>query len=32
MQDTLVQAAIWIGAGFVLVMLLNRRRKRRAVR
>ena len=32
MNETLMQAALWIGAGFLLVMLLGRRRKRRAVR
>jgi LPXTG-motif cell wall-anchored protein len=32
MSDTLMQAAMWIGAGLLLVMLLGRRRKRRAER
>jgi len=27
-----IQAAIWLGAGVTLVMLLSRRRKRRTVR
>jgi hypothetical protein len=27
-----IQAAIWLGAGITLVMLLSRRRKRRALR
>jgi hypothetical protein len=27
-----VQAAIWLGAGITLVLLLSRRRKRRVVR
>jgi hypothetical protein len=27
-----IQAAIWLGAGVTLVMLLSRRRKRRALR
>ena len=32
MGDTLVQSAMWIGAGLLLVMFLSRRRKRRAER
>ncbi len=32
MNDTMLQAAIWIGAGLLLVMLLSRRRKRRVER
>ena len=30
MNDTLVQAGMWIGAGLLLVMFLSRRRRRRA--
>jgi hypothetical protein len=30
MNDTIMQAALWIAAGFLLIMLLSRRRKRRA--
>ena len=29
MSDTMMQAALWIGAGFLLIMLLGRRRKRK---
>jgi LPXTG-motif cell wall-anchored protein len=32
MNDTMMQAALWIGAGFLLVMLVGRRRKRRVER
>jgi LPXTG-motif cell wall-anchored protein len=32
MNETIMQAALWIGAGFLLIMLLGRRRKRRAER
>jgi LPXTG-motif cell wall-anchored protein len=32
MNDTIVQAGLWIGAGFLLIMLLGRRRKRRVER
>ena len=32
MNDTMMQAGLWIGAGFLLLMLLGRRRKRRIVR
>jgi LPXTG-motif cell wall-anchored protein len=32
MNDTMMQAALWIGAGFLLIMLLGRRRKRRVER
>jgi len=32
MNDTIMQAALWIGAGFLLIMLLGRRRKRRVER
>ncbi len=31
-MDFAVQGAIWLGAGVTLVMLLSRRRKRRAAR
>jgi LPXTG-motif cell wall-anchored protein len=30
--DTLMQAALWIGAGFLLILLMGRRRKRKAER
>lgn len=30
--DTLLQAGLWIGAGFLLILLMGRRRKRRAER
>jgi hypothetical protein len=32
MMNLAIQAAIWLGAGVTLVMLLSRRRKRRLVR
>ena len=32
MNDTIMQASLWIGAGFLLIMLLGRRRKRRVER
>jgi LPXTG-motif cell wall-anchored protein len=32
MNDTYMQAALWIGAGFLLIMLLGRRRRRRVER
>jgi len=32
MSDTMMQAGLWIGAGFLLVALLGRRRKRRVER
>ena len=32
MNDTIMQAALWIGAGFLLIMLLGRRRRRRVER
>ena len=32
MNDTMMQAALWIAAGFLLLMLLGRRRKRRVER
>jgi len=32
MNDTMMQAALWIGAGFLLIMLVGRRRKRRVER
>jgi hypothetical protein len=32
MQDTVVQAAIWLLAGLFLVMLMARRRKRKVLR
>jgi LPXTG-motif cell wall-anchored protein len=32
MNETIMQAALWIGAGFLLIMLLGRRRKRRVER
>jgi LPXTG-motif cell wall-anchored protein len=32
MNDTMMQAGLWIGAGFLLIMLLGRRRKRRVER
>jgi LPXTG-motif cell wall-anchored protein len=32
MNDTMMQAALWIGAGFLLIMLLGRRRNRRVQR
>ena len=32
MNDTMMQAALWIGAGFLLIMLMSRRRKRRVAR
>ncbi len=32
MSDTMMQAALWIGAGFLLIMLLGRRRRRRVER
>jgi LPXTG-motif cell wall-anchored protein len=32
MNETMMQAALWIGAGFLLIMLLGRRRKRRVER
>ncbi len=32
MENTIVQAALWIGAGCLLVMFLMRRRKRRLER
>jgi hypothetical protein len=32
MNDTVMQAGLWIGAGCLLVMLLGRRRKRRLER
>jgi hypothetical protein len=31
-MDVAMHAAIWLGAGVILVMLLSRRRKRRPVR
>jgi len=31
-MNVAIQAAIWLGAGITLVMLLSRRRKRRLVR
>jgi hypothetical protein len=31
-MDAAIQGAIWMGAGVTLVMLLSRRRKRRAIR
>jgi hypothetical protein len=31
-MDVAIQGAIWMGAGVALVMLLSRRRKRRAAR
>ena len=31
-MDVAVQGAIWLGAGVTLVMLLSRRRSRRALR
>jgi hypothetical protein len=31
-MDLAMQGAIWLGAGVTLVMLLSRRRRRRAVR
>lgn len=31
-MDMAIQAAIWLGAGVALVLLLSRRRKRRAAR
>jgi hypothetical protein len=31
-MDVAIQAAIWLGAGVTLVMLLSRRRKRRVLR
>ncbi len=31
-MDLAIQGAIWLGAGVTLIMLLSRRRKRRAVR
>ncbi len=31
-MDVAVQGAIWLGAGVTLVMLLSRRRRRRALR
>jgi hypothetical protein len=32
MNETMMQAALWIGAGFLLVMMMGRRRKRRVQR
>ena len=32
MNDTIMQAGLWIGAGFLLIMLMGRRRRRRATR
>jgi hypothetical protein len=32
MSDTFIQAAIWLGAGVTLVVLLSRRRRRRVIR
>ena len=32
MNDTIMQAALWIGAGLLLVMFMGRRRKRRVER
>jgi LPXTG-motif cell wall-anchored protein len=32
MNDTMMQSALWIAAGFLLLMLLGRRRKRRVER
>jgi hypothetical protein len=32
MMNIAMQAAIWLGAGVTLVMLLSRRRKRRVLR
>ena len=32
MNDTMMQAVLWIGAGFLLLMLLGRRKKRRVER
>lgn len=32
MNDTMMQAILWIGAGFLLIMLLGRRRRRRIAR
>ena len=32
MDDTIMQAALWIAAGFLLILMLGRRRKRRAER
>jgi hypothetical protein len=31
-MDLAIQGAIWLGAGITLVILLSRRRKRRAMR
>jgi len=31
-MDLAIQGAMWLGAGIMLVMLLSRRRKRRAAR
>ena len=32
MNETMMQAALWIGAGFLLIMMMGRRRKRRVQR
>jgi hypothetical protein len=32
MNETMMQAALWIVAGFLLIMLVGRRRKRRVER
>jgi LPXTG-motif cell wall-anchored protein len=32
MNDTMMQAGLWIGAGFLLIMMLGRRRKRKVAR
>jgi hypothetical protein len=32
MNENIMQAALWIAAGFLLIMLLGRRRKRRVER
>jgi len=32
MSNTMMQAALWIGAGLLLILFMTRRRKRKTVR
>lgn len=32
MDNTIIQTALWIGAGLLLVLFMSRRRKRKAAR